>query len=91
LNIDVIKIDQSFVRKLGKDYQSQALCETIVSIGRSLDINIIAEGVETTAQLHRLQAMGCDEVQGYLFSKPVTPEAIPELMQYPFFEQAGKT
>ena len=91
LNIDVIKIDQSFVRKLGKDYQSQALCETIVSIGRSLDINIVAEGVETTAQLRQLQAMGCDEVQGYLFSKPVPPEAIPELMQYPFFEQAGKT
>ena len=91
LNIDVIKIDQSFVRKLGKDYQSEVLCETIVSIGRSLDITIVAEGLETIAQLRKLQAMGCDEVQGYLLSKPVPPEAIPELMLQPFFEEAGKT
>lgn len=91
LSIDVIKIDQSFVRKLGKDYQSEALCETIVSIGRSLDITIVAEGVETTAQLRKLQEMGCDEVQGYLLSKPVRPEEIPDLMRQPFFEEAGKT
>ena len=90
LNIDVIKIDQSFVRKLGKDYQSETLCETIVSIGRSLDITIVAEGVETEAQLRKLQAMGCDEVQGYLLSKPVPPDEIPELMRLPFFEEAGK-
>ena len=91
LNIDVIKIDQSFVRKLGKDYQSEALCETIVSIGRSLDITIVAEGVETAAQLRKLQDMGCDEVQGYLLSKPVRPEEIPALMRQPFFAAAGKT
>jgi EAL domain-containing protein (putative c-di-GMP-specific phosphodiesterase class I) len=90
LNIDVIKIDQSFVRKLGKDYQSETLCETIVSIGRSLDITIVAEGVETAAQLRKLQAMGCDEVQGYLLSKPVPPEEIPALMRLPFFEAASK-
>ncbi len=90
LNIDVIKIDQSFVRKLGKDYQSETLCETIVSIGRSLDITIVAEGVETEAQLRKLQAMGCDEVQGYLLSKPVPPEEIPPLMRLPFFEEADK-
>jgi EAL domain-containing protein (putative c-di-GMP-specific phosphodiesterase class I) len=89
LNIDVIKIDQSFVRKLGKDYQSETLCETIVSIGRSLDITVVAEGVETAEQLRKLQAMGCDEVQGYLLSKPVPPEQIPELMRQPFFEGAG--
>jgi EAL domain-containing protein (putative c-di-GMP-specific phosphodiesterase class I) len=90
LNIDVIKIDQSFVRKLGKDYQSETLCETIVSIGRSLDITVVAEGVETAEQLRKLQAMGCDEIQGYLLSKPVPPEDIPELMRRPFFEEAGE-
>jgi EAL domain-containing protein (putative c-di-GMP-specific phosphodiesterase class I) len=90
LNIDVIKIDQSFVRKLGKDYQSETLCETIVSIGRSLDITVVAEGVETAEQLRKLQAMGCDEIQGYLLSKPVPPEEIPELMRRPFFEEAGE-
>ncbi len=90
LNIDVIKIDQSFVRKLGKDYQSETLCETIVSIGRSLDITVVAEGVETAEQLRKLQAMGCDEIQGYLLSKPVPPEDIPELMRRPFFEKVGE-
>jgi len=90
LNIDVIKIDQSFIRKLGKDYQSEALCETIVSIGRTLDITIVAEGVETAVQLRKLQAMGCDEVQGYLLSRPVPAEDIPALMLQPFFEEADQ-
>jgi diguanylate cyclase (GGDEF)-like protein len=85
LSIDVLKIDQSFVRKLGKDYQSEALCQTIVSIGRSLHIVIVAEGVETPQQLEKLQQMGCDEVQGYLLSKPVPAEAIPALTSRKFF------
>lgn len=85
LNIDVLKIDQSFVKKLGDDFQSEALCQAIVSIGRSLDILVVAEGVETPMQLKKLQDMGCDEVQGYLFSKPVTAHRIPDLMRQPFF------
>ncbi|MEO0317673.1 MAG: hypothetical protein RL404_1350, partial [Pseudomonadota bacterium] len=86
LAIDVLKIDQSFVRKLGSDPQAQALCETMVSIGRSLDIAVVAEGVETEEQLRMLQNMGCDEVQGYLVSKPVPPEKIPALLGIQFFE-----
>ena len=85
LDIDVIKIDQSFVYKLETDHQSRALCETIVSIGRSLDIAIVAEGVETTEQLEILQSMNCDEVQGYLISRPVPPEDIPALLTKKFF------
>lgn len=86
LKIDVLKIDQSFVRKLGSDPQAQALCETMVSIGRSLDIAVVAEGVETAEQLQILQNMGCDEVQGYLVSKPMPPEKIPPLLGTQFFE-----
>ena len=85
LDIDVIKIDQSFVYKLATDHQSKALCETIVSIGRSLDIAIVAEGVETSEQLQLLKAMGCDEIQGYLVSRPLPPEEIPTLMTKKFF------
>jgi len=85
LDIDVVKIDQSFVYKLETDHQSRALCETIVSIGRSLDIAIVAEGVETTEQLKILQSMGCDEIQGYLISRPVPPEEIPALVSKKFF------
>ena len=86
LEIDVLKIDQSFVRKLGIDPQAQSLCETMVSIGRSLDIAVVAEGVETIEQLRMLQNMGCDEVQGYLVSRPVPPEKIPPLLGSQFFE-----
>jgi diguanylate cyclase (GGDEF)-like protein/PAS domain S-box-containing protein len=85
LDIDVVKIDQSFVHKLASDHQSRALCETIVSIGRSLEIAIVAEGVETVEQLEILQAMNCDEVQGYLISRPVPPEDIPTLIAKKFF------
>ncbi len=85
LNIDVLKIDQSFVKKLGEDHQSEALCQTIVSIGRSLNIVVVAEGVETPRQLEKLQQMGCDEVQGYLLSKPVPAEEIPMLTSRKFF------
>jgi diguanylate cyclase (GGDEF)-like protein/PAS domain S-box-containing protein len=81
LEIDLIKIDQSFVVNLGEDVQSKALCSAVVSIGRALNIKVVAEGVETPEQLRILRQLGCDEVQGYLISKPVPAHQIPELMQ----------
>ena len=87
LDIDLIKIDQSFVVKLGQDVQSKALCSAVVSIGRALNIKVVAEGVETPEQLRILQQIGCDEVQGYLISKPVPAHQIPQLIdRYSFFE-----
>ena len=85
LDIDVVKIDQSFVYKLATDHQSRALCEAVVSIGRSLDIDVVAEGVETAEQLQLLQSMGCDEIQGYLISRPLPADQIPALMNKKFF------
>jgi diguanylate cyclase (GGDEF)-like protein len=86
LDIDVLKIDQSFVRRLGKDEQANALCETMVSIGRSLDMSVVAEGVETEQQRQLLCRMGCDQLQGYLISPPVPPEKVPKLLDRVFFE-----
>jgi EAL domain-containing protein (putative c-di-GMP-specific phosphodiesterase class I) len=86
LDIDAVKIDQSFVYKLATDQQSLALCQAVVSIGRSLDIDVVAEGVETVEQLQLLQQMGCDEIQGYLVSRPLPAEQIPALMDKNFFE-----
>jgi EAL domain-containing protein (putative c-di-GMP-specific phosphodiesterase class I) len=86
LDIDVLKIDQSFVRRLGKDAQANTLCETMVSVGRNLGISVVAEGVETAPQLQLLQQMGCDQIQGYLISPPVPPEEIPKLFGKVFFE-----
>ena len=66
---DKIKIDRSFVHDLDANADSQAIVRAIVSLGTSLGITITAEGVETESDLARLQAEGCNEGQGYLFSK----------------------
>jgi diguanylate cyclase (GGDEF)-like protein len=86
LDIDVLKIDQSFVRRLGKDTQASTLCETMVSVGRRLDITVVAEGVETEEQLQLLQRMGCDQIQGYLVSPPIPADDIPKIFHKVFFD-----
>jgi diguanylate cyclase (GGDEF)-like protein len=68
---DKIKIDQAFVRTLKDGRGSLEIIRAIVGLGRALNMKILAEGVETVEQFAALQAEGCDEVQGYLFSKPV--------------------
>ncbi|MDB5998190.1 MAG: response regulator [Pseudomonas sp.] len=73
--IDVLKIDQSFIRGLSNDINDAALVSAIISLGRSLKLTIIAEGVETLEQLDFLKAHHCEEGQGYYFSKAVEPEA----------------
>lgn len=85
LDIDVLKIDQSFVRKLDTDRQTWALCQSMVSVGRNLGISVVAEGVETGPQLEILREMGCHQIQGYLVSPPVPPEKIPVLATRSFF------
>ena len=66
---DKIKIDRSFVRDIGANADSQAIVRAIVSLGSSLGITITAEGVETESDLACLKAEGCNEGQGFLFSK----------------------
>ena len=70
-----IKIDQSFVRDITEDPDDKAIVGAIISMARSLDILTIAEGVETEGQLEYLREQGCNEVQGYLFSKPMAADA----------------
>ena len=69
--IDYIKIDQSFVRNLKSESKDLALCEAIIAMAHKLDLQVIAEGIETDQQKQLLLAAGCDFGQGYLFSKPV--------------------
>lgn len=69
---DKIKIDQAFVQNLGKDTSTDAIVTSIVGLGRSLNVTITAEGVETEEQAILLSAAGCDLVQGYMFGKPDT-------------------
>ncbi|GAB4576696.1 MAG: hypothetical protein Tsb0019_01480 [Roseibium sp.] len=69
---DKIKIDKTFIHNLGKDASTDAIVTSIVGLGRSLDVTITAEGVETETQAVLLSAAGCDLVQGFLFGKPDT-------------------
>ncbi|HEX8596614.1 MAG TPA: EAL domain-containing protein [Pseudomonas sp.] len=70
LPIDVLKIDQSFVRDMVTDPADAAIVEAIVSIGKALDMELVAEGVETVEQARALRALGCTVMQGYLYSLP---------------------
>ncbi|OYW17994.1 MAG: hypothetical protein B7Z52_05815, partial [Burkholderiales bacterium 12-64-5] len=71
LPIHSLKIDRSFVRDLEADNESEIIVNTIIAMGHSLKLRITAEGVENLAQLSALKRLGCDEYQGFLFSKPV--------------------
>jgi diguanylate cyclase len=71
LNVDRLKIDRSFVTQMSQAASSHRIVETILQLGQSLDLSIIAEGVETAEQADALQLLGCHEAQGYLFAKPL--------------------
>lgn len=72
--LDKLKIDRSFIRGASENSGYKAIISTIISMARHLSLQVIAEGVETEEQLHFLREQICDEVQGYLFSRPLTPE-----------------
>jgi len=74
LPLDTLKIDRSFVIDMTTSPQGLALVSTIISLAHSLKLKVVAEGVETEEQSGLLRLMGCDEMQGYLFSKPVPGE-----------------
>jgi diguanylate cyclase (GGDEF)-like protein/PAS domain S-box-containing protein len=71
--IDTLKIDQEFVRDLSADVNDQAIITAVVSMARALKLRVVAEGVETEAQLGFLQREECAEMQGFLYSRPVAP------------------
>jgi diguanylate cyclase (GGDEF)-like protein len=74
--IDKIKIDRSFVINLGADAAAEAVVSAIVKLARALGLTVVAEGVETETQRTRLASVGCTDVQGYLFGKPVTVQQL---------------
>ncbi len=76
--LDRLKIDRSFIQRLGENQSDLAIVRTIIDLAHILRLRVLAEGVETLPQLSRLQAEGCDEVQGLYFSKPLPAEAFTD-------------
>jgi diguanylate cyclase (GGDEF)-like protein/PAS domain S-box-containing protein len=79
--IDSLKIDRSFVSEIRVEAGGSAIVAAIISMARSLRLRVVAEGVETAAQLAFLQALACDEAQGFYFSRPVAPDEFVEYVE----------
>ena len=79
--VDKLKIDRSFIKDVTRRPDDAAIVRAIVSLAHSLHLKVVAEGVETTEQLEFLRSLGCDQYQGYLFSKPLEPERFSALLR----------
>ena len=84
--IDTLKIDQSFIADLGSP-DGAAIIDAILALSRTLNLRVIAEGIETAEQMRYLVDKKCDLLQGYYFSVPVYPEEVPNLLRHNFSEQ----
>jgi diguanylate cyclase (GGDEF)-like protein/PAS domain S-box-containing protein len=78
--VDYVKIDQAFIRGLGEGTEDAAITQAIIAMAHSLGLKVVAEGVENQVQLDFLRANGCDEVQGYLISRPLEAGALAALL-----------
>jgi len=78
--VDQLKVDRSFVKDLATDADDAAIVQAIIALGHQLGLRVVAEGVETSGQFEYLRRSGCDEMQGYLFGRPMTAEEFSELL-----------
>jgi EAL domain-containing protein (putative c-di-GMP-specific phosphodiesterase class I) len=80
-SVDALKIDQSFVRQITTVPDETTIVTAVISMGRSLKLRVVAEGVETQEELAFLQVHQCEEAQGYYFSRPVLPQQFAKLLE----------
>lgn len=85
LPIDTVKIDRSFVMRLQDDEESQAIVLSVLELCRKLDLETVAEGIETAEQISFLASNGCDEGQGYLFARPMPADEVLEFLRSPSY------
>ncbi len=78
--LDELKIDRSFVDGLGRNPEDTAIVAAVIAMAHALELRVVAEGVETLEQLERLRTLGCEEVQGYYFSRPLPHDALEEFL-----------
>jgi len=88
---EILKVDRSFVTGIEHDGEKLAIVKTILGLARILGMAVVAEGVETAAQLSILRGLGCEYAQGYLFDKPLTPEEADALTGYAHLLPPGET
>lgn len=81
LPVDALKIDRSFIGRMGAGGEEQEIVRTIVSLARNLGLTVMAEGVETLQHLEILKTLGCEVAQGFLFARPLEPDRIEDLVQ----------
>jgi EAL domain-containing protein (putative c-di-GMP-specific phosphodiesterase class I) len=91
LPVDTLKVDRSFVTDMTSGPQGLALVSTIINLAHSLKLNVVAEGVETEEQSRLLRVLNCDEMQGFLFSKPVPIEIFESRFLIPPAARPGST
>jgi EAL domain-containing protein (putative c-di-GMP-specific phosphodiesterase class I) len=90
LPIDTLKIDRSFVMAMTENADDMAIVASIISLAHGLDLNVVAEGVETEEQRKLLRLLRCDQTQGYLFSRPVAKDELENLLRSERSEAAAK-
>ena len=78
--VDALKIDRSFINGISTSHESTALIHTLVRLGKTLNIETLAEGIENHAQLHALQLQHCDHGQGFLFARPLAAQDIEQFL-----------
>lgn len=89
LTIDRIKIDRLFIKDLPNNQNDSTICRSIIAMAHNLKLRVIAEGVENNEQMDFLRREHCDEVQGYIFSKPVNPKEVLEMIRQGYWHTAG--
>ena len=78
--VDTLKIDRSFVKGIGGNVEDSAIVRAVITVAKSLNLSVTAEGIETAEQLEHLRTLGCDHGQGYFFAKPLTSDRVPALL-----------
>jgi EAL domain-containing protein (putative c-di-GMP-specific phosphodiesterase class I) len=81
LPLDRIKIDRSFVHAMSGDGDGRRIADLVIQLGRNLNLRVIAEGVETETQASRLLELGCHEVQGFLYGRPMDPDSLRDWLK----------
>jgi len=93
LPIDILKIDKSFITQIPDDRDSTTIVATVASLAHGLGMRVVVEGVETMRQLETVMGFGCEQVQGYYFSRPIAPEQVSALLKagrFPFADKLPK-